>query len=670
MVNKSTLSICIGACLLGAQPAIALAASDAPENVSIYGAGQGSHDGYDPIVDPVTGELLSQEDARALFSIQGAAKPAPQVSNITIQGSQQSRDPAAWTELPTDAAILPLGDEVVMHADNNAPIVTEPKLDSATAMAEAQAANTPVEKAKRAVAVGKAQREAEAKAAALAKAKAEAEEAQAKANAALQAQAQARALELAKAKQAQMQAEQQKIAKANEAALASTARDTDAQAKANLANSGAATAGAAGIAAEAAVAAGPASDSDATPAAQAVAALATANDVKAQAPDPKQPAVKPKDRADADNVAKAIAAVKEQYNSPYEGPTTKDERRYMAKHYGKSYNKSGYQYVAKPMLPPQPAYKEAKLGSAWDPTANKVSSYPNNVVAAATAAAAATASTSAAVTAAAQSAANHTAQGPFQGTVTTVEQQQAQAAQMQSQDMQAQAMAAQGQSMALEEQAMGTQVQVQGAAQAGQAAGGSKIIAVGSDLEVNGTQVQSNQATREQLVRVYGTNTPSMVGTVEEVAEYRMGLPSQPSVNYVHPNNVYTYTDQYGNTVMVQNPNGYDLGYGVYVYGNYGIDGHPLPPSWIPPSSWPPAGQQYPSYAPPPGMQQPTGPVTPNTPGWPADQGTYPPAAWQPNAHAPNYAPPPGMMPPSGHVRPSTPGWPADSGVDYVQPHK
>lgn len=657
MVNKSTLSICIGACLLGAQPVIALAASSAPDNVSIYGAGQGSLDGYDPVVDPVTGELLSQEDAQALYSIQGAADPAtvastgaaqatvPSVSNITIQGSQQAHQPAAWTELPNDASILPLGDEVVMHADNNAAPI--PQMQSATAMAAAQAANNPVEKAKRAVAAGDAQREADAKAAAAAKAKAEAEEAQAKANAALKAAAEARALEVAKAKQAQMKAEQEKQEKAKAAALANTAKDTDAKAKA----------------------APQGKNAEATPAAQAAAALAAANDVRAEIPDPKKPAPTPKSRADAENVAKAIAAVKQQYSSPYDGPTTKDERRYMAKHYGaKSPSSTGYQYVAKPMLPPKPAYKEAKVGTAWDSSSNKVSTYPNNVVAAATAAAAVTASTSAAVTAAAHSAANNVSQGPFQGTVTTVEQQQAQA---QAQDAQAQAAQTQAAQSAQLQSAQAQQATADAAAADGKAAGGSKVIAVGSDLEVNGTQVQSNQATREQLVRVYGTNTPSMVGTVEEVAEYRKGLPaSQPNVGYVHPNNVYTYTDQYGNTVVVQTPNGYNLDTGVYLYGNYGFDGQPIPPGWIPPAGWPPANGQFPSYAPPPGMQQPSGPVTPSTPGWPADPGTYPPAAWQPGSQGPNYAPPPGMQPPPGNVVPGTPGWPADPGVNYVQPRK
>ena len=146
-----------------------------------------------------------------------------------------------------------------------------------------------------------------------------------------------------------------------------------------------------------------------------------------------------------------------------------------------------------------------------------------------------------------------------------------------------------------------------------------------------------------------------MVGTVEEVAAYRKELANNQNVNYTNPPSVYTYTDQYGNVVTVENPNQYDVNYDVYLYDYIGSHGQ-LPPGWeggYPPPGW----QPPPGWVPPAGWQPP--------PGWPPHYPGRPPSS-----SGPSYAPPPGMHEPQHPIMPGTPGWPADPGVHYVQPRK
>lgn len=609
MLSKSTLSICIGACLVTALPTLATVHASAANNVSIYA-------GDDPVIDPITKELLEGDAAREAI----AQAQAQQSSNITITNKSQGANAptrAAWTDLPADAPILPLGDEVVLEPAKNISIGEQngAVIDSASAMVAAKEANTPVEKARRSIAVAQAQEEAQKKAQEAAKAQQEANEAQAKANAALAEQARARAAE---------------IAMQNSTAASQGQSQTKADAK---------------------------STADTKVKSENKAVVAAAAEQKKADDSTKKRA---KDRADAENVSKAIAAVKEHYNAPYDD---KADKRLKDRSKGTNKTASGYQYVAKPMLPEKPAYKQAKVGTAWDPEKNRVTSYPSSIVTAATNAAAATASVNAAVIASAQSVPDH---GPFKGTVTTLTQSQATTAEQQ----------AQAQQQAQTAQALG-----QAPAPQGKAHGGSNLVAVGSSIEVPGTQDTSSSPVREQLVKVYGTNTPSMVGTVEEVAAYRKELANNQNVNYTNPPSVYTYTDQYGNVVTVENPNLYDVNYDIYLYDYIGSHGQ-LPPGWeggYPPPGW----QPPPGWVPPTGANPPPG-WPPNHPGWRPPPGWQPPAGWPPHypgrpphhpgrppsSSGPSYAPPPGMHEPQHPIMPGTPGWPADPGVNYVQPRK
>ena len=615
MLSKSTLSICIGACLVTALPTLATVHASTANNVSIYA-------GDDPVIDPITKELLEGDAARE------AIAQAKQSSNITITNKSQGANvpaKAAWTDLPADAPILPLGDEVVLEPAKNISIGEQNSavIDSASAMVAAKEANTPVEKARRSIAVAQAQEEAQKKAQEAAKAQQEANEAQAKANAALAEQARARATEIAMQNStAASQGQSQTKADAN----------STADAKAKSAKS------------------------------EDKAVVAAAAEPKKADESAKKRA---KDRADAENVSKAIAAVKEHYNAPYDDKADKrlkDRSKDRVKSYGTNKTASEYQYVAKPMLPEKPAYKQAKVGTAWDPEKNRVTSYPSSIVTAATNAAAATASVNAAVIASAQSVPDH---GPFKGTVTTLTQSQA--------ATQNQAVTAEQQAQA-QQQALAAQAPAQAPAPQGKAHGGSNLVAVGSSIEVPGTQDTSSAPVREQLVKVFGTNTPSMVGTVEEVAAYRKELANNQNVNYTNPPSVYTYTDQYGNVVTVENPNQYDVNYDIYLYDYIGSHGQ-LPPGWeggYPPPGW----QPPPGWVPPTGANPPPG-WPPNHPGWRPPPGWQPPAGWPPHypgrppsSSGPSYAPPPGMHEPQHPIMPGTPGWPADPGVHYVQPRK
>lgn len=623
MLSKSTLSICIGACLVTALPTLVTVHASTANNVSIYA-------GDDPVIDPITKELLEGDAAREAI----AQAQAQQSSNITITNKSQGAIAparAAWTDLPADAPILPLGDEVVLEPAKNISIGEQNGvvIDSASAMVAAKEANTPVEKARRSIAVAQAQEEAQKKAQEAAKAQQEANEAQAKANAALAEQARARAAEIAMQNStAASQGQSQTKADAN----------STADAKAKSAKS------------------------------EDKAVVAATSEQKTADESAKKRA---KDRADAENVSKAIAAVKEHYNAPYDDKADKrlkDRSKDRVKSYGTNKTASEYQYVAKPMLPEKPAYKQAKVGTAWDPEKNRVTSYPSSIVTAATNAAAATASVNAAVIASAQSVPDH---GPFKGTVTTLTQSQA--------ATQNQAVTAEQQAQA-QQQALAAQAPAQAPAPQGKAHGGSNLVAVGSSIEVPGTQDTSSAAVREQLVKVFGTNTPSMVGTVEEVAAYRKELANNQNVNYTNPPSVYTYTDQYGNVVTVENPNQYDVNYDIYLYDYIGSHGQ-LPPGWeggYPPPGW----QPPPGWVPPPGANPPPG-WPPNHPGWRPPPGWQPPAGWQPppgwpphypgrppSSSGPSYAPPPGMHEPQHPIMPGTPGWPADPGVHYVQPRK
>ena len=623
MLSKSTLSICIGACLVTALPTLATVHASTANNVSIYA-------GDDPVIDPITKELLEGDAARDAI----AQAQAQQSSNITITNKSQGAvapAKAAWTDLPADAPILPLGDEVVLEPAKNISIGEQngAVIDSASAMVAAKEANTPVEKARRSIAVAQAQEEAQKKAQEAAKAQQEANEAQAKANAALAEQARARAAEIAMQNStAASQGQSQTKADANSTA--------DAKAKSAKSEDKAV-----------------------------VAATSEQNTADESAKK------RAKDRADAENVSKAIAAVKEHYNAPYDDKADKrlkDRSKDRVKSYGTNKTASEYQYVAKPMLPEKPAYKQAKVGTAWDPEKNRVTSYPSSIVTAATNAAAATASVNAAVIASAQSVPDH---GPFKGTVTTLTQSQA--------ATQNQAVTAEQQAQA-QQQALAAQAPAQAPAPQGKAHGGSNLVAVGSSIEVPGTQDTSSAPVREQLVKVFGTNTPSMVGTVEEVAAYRKELANNQNVNYTNPPSVYTYTDQYGNVVTVENPNQYDVNYDIYLYDYIGSHGQ-LPPGWeggYPPPGW----QPPPGWVPPTGANPPPG-WPPNHPGWRPPPGWQPPAGWQPppgwpphypgrppSSSGPSYAPPPGMHEPEHPIMPGTPGWPADPGVHYVQPRK
>lgn len=623
MLSKSTLSICIGACLVTALPTLATVHASTANNVSIYA-------GDDPVIDPITKELLEGDAAREAI----AQAQAQQSSNITITNKSQGAIAparAAWTDLPADAPILPLGDEVVLEpakiisiGEQNGVVI-----DSASAMVAAKEANTPVEKARRSIAVAQAQEEAQKKAQEAAKAQQEANEAQAKANAALAEQARARAAEIA----------MQNSTAASQGQSQTKADDNStADAKAKIAKS------------------------------EDKAVVAATSEQKTADESAKKRA---KDRADAENVSKAIAAVKEHYNAPYDDKADKrlkDRSKDRVKSYGTNKTASEYQYVAKPMLPEKPAYKQAKVGTAWDPEKNRVTSYPSSIVTAATNAAAATASVNAAVIASAQSVPDH---GPFKGTVTTLTQSQA--------ATQNQAVTAEQQAQA-QQQALAAQAPAQDPAPQGKAHGGSNLVAVGSSIEVPGTQDTSSAPVREQLVKVFGTNTPSMVGTVEEVAAYRKELANNQNVNYTNPPSVYTYTDQYGNVVTVENPNQYDVNYDIYLYDYIGSHGQ-LPPGWeggYPPPGWRPP----PGWVPPTGTNPPPG-WPPNHPGWRPPPGWQPPAGWQPppgwpphypgrppSSSGPSYAPPPGMHEPQHPIMPGTPGWPADPGVHYVQPRK
>lgn len=614
MLSKSTLSICIGACLVTALPTLATVHASTANNVSIYA-------GDDPVIDPITKEILEGDAAREAI----AQAQAQQSSNITITNKSQGANAparAAWTDLPADAPILPLGDEVVLEPAKNISIGEQngAVIDSASAMVAAKEANTPVEKARRSIAVAQAQEEAQKKAQEAAKAQKEANEAQAKANAALAEQARARAAEIAM-QNSTAASQGQSQTKADAKSTADT--------KVNSAKS-----------------------EDKAVAAAAVEQKKANDSTKNRATD----------RADAENVSKAIAAVKEHYNAPYDDKADK-RLKDRVKSYGTNKTASEYQYVAKPMLPEKPAYKQAKVGTAWDPEKNRVTSYPSSIVTAATNAAAATASVNAAVIASAQSVPDH---GPFKGTVTTLTQPQAQ---QQAQTVQAQ------------QQAQTAPAPGQAPAPQGKAHGGSNLVAVGSSIEVPGTQDTSSAPVREQLVKVYGTNTPSMVGTVEEVAAYRKELANNQNVNYANPPNVYTYTDQYGNVVTVENPNLYDVNYDIYLYDYIGSHGQ-LPPGWeggYPPPGW----QPPPGWVPPTGANPPPG-WPPNHPGWRPPPGWQPPAGWPPHypgrpphhpgrppsSSGPSYAPPPGMHKPQHPIMPGTPGWPADPGVYYVQPRK
>ena len=623
MLSKSTLSICIGACLVTALPTLATVHASTANNVSIYA-------GDDPVIDPITKELLEGDAAREAI----AQAQAQQSSNITITNKSQGAIAparAAWTDLPADAPILPLGDEVVLEPAKNISIGEQNGvvIDSASAMVAAKEANTPVEKARRSIAVAQAQEEAQKKAQEAAKAQQEANEAQAKANAALAEQARARAAEIAMQNStAASQGQIQTKADAN----------STADAKAKSAKS------------------------------EDKAVVAATSEQKTADESAKKRA---KDRADAENVSKAIAAVKEHYNAPYDDKADKrlkDRSKDRVKRYGTNKTASEYQYVAKPMLPEKPAYKQAKVGTAWDPEKNRVTSYPSSIVTAATNAAAATASVNAAVIASAQSVPDH---GPFKGTVTTLTQSQA--------ATQNQAVTAEQQAQA-QQQALAAQAPAQAPAPQGKAHGGSNLVAVGSSIEVPGTQDTSSAPVREQLVKVFGTNTPSMVGTVEEVAAYRKELANNQNVNNTNPPSVYTYTDQYGNVVTVENPNQYDVNYDIYLYDYIGSHGQ-LPPGWeggYPPPGW----QPPPGWVPPTGANPPPG-WPPNHPGWRPPPGWQPPAGWQPppgwpphypgrppSSSGPSYAPPPGMHEPQHPIMPGTPGWPADPGVHYVQPRK
>lgn len=614
MLSKSTLSICIGACLVTALPSLSTVSASTANNVSIYA-------GDDPVVDPITKELLEGDAAKEAIE----QAQAQQSSNITISTKAQGDSnpaKAAWTDLPSDAPILPLGNEVVLDPLTNIAFDEQNNvvIDSASAMVAAQEANTPVEKARRSIAVAKAQEEAQKKAQEAQKAQEEAQKAQAKANAALAEQARARAAE---------------IALQNSNALKQGAQQVNADTK-SIANA-----------------------KDQSAKSQADAAVAsTESDNKAASANKRS-----KDRTDAENVSRAIAAVKEHYNTP---SNTKADKRLSERSkdrvisYGTNKTASEYQYVAKPMLPEKPAYKQAKIGTAWDPQTNRVSSYPSSIVTAATNAAAATASVNAAVIASAQSVPDH---GPFKGTITTLAQPQAQvqASQAQGQDAQGNAQVGEATNKAPAPQ--------------GKAHGGSNLVAVGSSIEVPGTQVQNSEPVREQLVKVFGTNTPSMVGTVEEVAAYRKELANNQNVNYTNPSSVYTYTDQYGNVITVENPNLYDVNYDIYLYDYIGSHGQ-LPPGWeggYPPPGWyPPPGANpppgwppnHPGVRPPHGWQPPTG-WPPHYPGRPPQHPSRPPSS-----SGPSYAPPPGMHAPQHPVMPGTPGWPADPGVYYVQPRK
>ena len=627
MLSKSTLSICIGACLVTALPTLATVHASTANNVSIYA-------GDDPVIDPITKELLEGDAARDAI----AQAQAQQSSNITITNKSQGAvapAKAAWTDLPADAPILPLGDEVVLEPAKNISIGEQngAVIDSASAMVAAKEANTPVEKARRSIAVAQAQEEAQKKAQEAAKAQQEANEAQAKANAALAEQARARAAEIAMQNStAASQGQSQTKADAKSTADAKDKISADAKAKS-------------------------AKSED-------KAVVAATSEQKTADESAKKRA---KDRADAENVSKAIAAVKEHYNAPYDDKADKrlkDRSKDRVKSYGTNKTASEYQYVAKPMLPEKPAYKQAKVGTAWDPEKNRVTSYPSSIVTAATNAAAATASVNAAVIASAQSVPDH---GPFKGTVTTLTQSQA---------------ATQNQAVTAEQQAQAQQqaLAAQAPAPQGKAHGGSNLVAVGSSIEVPGTQDTSSAPVREQLVKVFGTNTPSMVGTVEEVAAYRKELANNQNVNYTNPPSVYTYTDQYGNVVTVENPNQYDVNYDIYLYDYIGSHGQ-LPPGWeggYPPPGW----QPPPGWVPPTGANPPPG-WPPNHPGWRPPPGWQPPAGWQPppgwpphypgrppSSSGPSYAPPPGMHESQHPIMPGTPGWPADPGVHYVQPRK
>ena len=148
MLSKSTLSICIGACLVTALPTLATVHASTANNVSIYA-------GDDPVIDPITKELLEGDAARE------AIAQAKQSSNITITNKSQGANvpaKAAWTDLPADAPILPLGDEVVLEPAKNISIGEQngAVIDSASAMVAAKEANTPVEKARRSIAVAQA----------------------------------------------------------------------------------------------------------------------------------------------------------------------------------------------------------------------------------------------------------------------------------------------------------------------------------------------------------------------------------------------------------------------------------------------------------------------------------------------------------------------------------
>lgn len=619
MLSKSTLSICIGACLVTALPTLATVHASTANNVSIYA-------GDDPVIDPITKELLEGDAARE--AIAQAQAQAQQSSNITITNKSQGANApakAAWTDLPADAPILPLGDEVVLEPAKNISIGEQngAVIDSASAMVAAKEANTPVEKARRSIAVAQAQEEAQKKAQEAAKAQQEAKEAQAKANAALAEQARARAAEIAMQNStaaSQGQSQSKADAKSTADAKAKSAKSED----------------------------------------KAVVAATSEQNTADESAKKRS-----KDRADAENVSKAIAAVKEHYNAPYDDKADKrlkDRSKDRVKSYGTNKTASEYQYVAKPMLPEKPAYKQAKVGTAWDPEKNRVTSYPSSIVTAATNAAAATASVNAAVIASAQSVPEH---GPFKGTVTTLTQSQA--------ATQNQAVTAEQQAQA-QQQAHQQALAAQAPAPQGKAHGGSNLVAVGSSIEVPGTQNTSSAPVREQLVKVFGTNTPSMVGTVEEVAAYRKELANNQNVNYTNPPSVYTYTDQYGNVVTVENPNLYDVNYDIYLYDYIGSHGQ-LPPGWeggYPPPGW----QPPPGWVPPTGANPPPG-WPPNHPGWIPPPGWQPPAGWPPHypgrppsSSGPSYAPPPGMHEPQHPIMPGTPGWPADPGVHYVQPRK
>lgn len=199
------------------------------------------------------------------------------------------------------------------------------------------------------------------------------------------------------------------------------------------------------------------------------------------------------------------------------------------------------------------------------------------------------------------------------------------------------------------------------------AQGQTRVIGVGSQAKAKAEAANkkaAEQGYQEPLVKVYGNKTPTRVGTASEIAEYRRELAKDEARNNPPASSTYTYTDEYGNTVVVQGGQDYDQLLNS-IYGNVYVDamdyyyhqqqgGHRPPPPPPGQGGYPPGQGGY-----PPG-QGGYPPVTPDTPGWPSQGGDGLDGNFEPGYYPPphgGHRPPPGQggYPP---VTPDTPGWP------------